>query len=82
MRRFRSHRIRVGWLACIALTCHLALSFGHIHVGKAVGKFGIAAFLVSQGLPVFLQEMRRTTIGRTWLMRIAPFASALGWQVL
>jgi hypothetical protein len=47
MRWFRSHRIHIGWLACIALTCHLMLSFGHIHVGKAVGSFGIAAFLVS-----------------------------------
>lgn len=46
---FRSHRTHVAWLACIALTCHLVLSFGHIHVGKAVGNFGIASFLVSQG---------------------------------
>jgi hypothetical protein len=50
MRWFRSHRTHVGWLACIVLTCHLVLSFGHIHVGKAVANFGIASFLVSQGV--------------------------------
>jgi hypothetical protein len=49
MRWFRSHRTHVGWLACIVLTCHLVLSFGHIHVGKTVGNFGIASFLASQG---------------------------------
>jgi hypothetical protein len=48
MHWFRSRRIRVGWLACIALTCHLMLSFGHIHVSRAVGNFGIASFAVSQ----------------------------------
>jgi hypothetical protein len=40
MRWFRSHQTHVAWLACIALTCHLVLSFGHIHVGKVVGNFG------------------------------------------
>jgi hypothetical protein len=49
MRWFRSHRTHIAWLAYIALTCDLVLSFGHIHVGKAVGSFGIASFLVSQG---------------------------------
>ena len=31
---FRSNRGRVMWVALFALACQLALSFGHLHLGK------------------------------------------------
>src|ERR1700686_1372901 len=34
---FRSNRGRVAWLAFFALACQLALSFGHVHLGKLNG---------------------------------------------
>jgi hypothetical protein len=49
MHWFRSHQNRITWLACIALSWQLALSFGHVHVAKLVGNFGIASCLVVDG---------------------------------
>jgi hypothetical protein len=42
---FRSKRGGIAWLACFALVCHFALSFGHIHVGQTSTKSIISSFL-------------------------------------
>lgn len=34
MRRFRSNRGRIAWLAFFALACQFVLSFDHLHLGK------------------------------------------------
>ena len=31
MRWFRSHRLKVAWLALFALTCQFVFTFGHVH---------------------------------------------------
>ena len=36
MRWFRSSRRSWGWLALLALTLQLGLSFGHVHVARAI----------------------------------------------
>jgi hypothetical protein len=37
MRFFRSHRFKTALLALFALTCQLALSFGHVHLDRRAG---------------------------------------------
>ena len=34
---FRSHRLKVAWLALFALACQFVLSFGHLHLGRFAG---------------------------------------------
>jgi hypothetical protein len=39
---FRSNRGGIAWLACFALACQLALTFGHVHRGNS-GNFSAAS---------------------------------------